>query len=349
MVLLLALLLASLLGGCFLLPKEAAVPALPLVTPYSGAEYRTAQVLRGDLTLTREVSCAYSATRREDLKFAVADKPFGAMLVSAGDVVSAGDMVATLDAAQAEQRLSQADGSVARLEVQVAAAETALALAKEREALEGGGSTISSEARAADLTYLQASLEIQKQKQAELRAELESLRLYAGIGGTVTYVKRLTEGAKSSKAEVVVTVTDTASSVFSASTDLYDAFPPGKAVTVSADGVDYPCVAVSAASLGLEEKADQSTDSRMVYLSITGPEAPTGGSARGAVTLTLDSREDVLYVPRQAVFTVGDRSYVYYQEESGLKSARQVVCGLTAGRSVEIVEGLGEGDTVILG
>ena len=37
-----ALLMAALLSGCFLLPKEADPPELPLVTPFSGAEYTTA-------------------------------------------------------------------------------------------------------------------------------------------------------------------------------------------------------------------------------------------------------------------------------------------------------------------
>ena len=44
-----ALLMAALLSGCFLLPKEADPPELPLVTPFSGAEYTTAVVTRGDL------------------------------------------------------------------------------------------------------------------------------------------------------------------------------------------------------------------------------------------------------------------------------------------------------------
>ena len=42
-----ALLMAALLSGCFLLPKEADPPELPLVTPFSGAEYTTAVVTRG--------------------------------------------------------------------------------------------------------------------------------------------------------------------------------------------------------------------------------------------------------------------------------------------------------------
>ena len=48
------------LTGCVLLPAEPEVPELPLVTPYSGAEYITAQVTRGDLTLVQTVNCTFS-------------------------------------------------------------------------------------------------------------------------------------------------------------------------------------------------------------------------------------------------------------------------------------------------
>jgi hypothetical protein len=40
----LALLMSISLCGCFLLPEEAKMPELPLVTPFSGAEYTTAYV-----------------------------------------------------------------------------------------------------------------------------------------------------------------------------------------------------------------------------------------------------------------------------------------------------------------
>ena len=53
-----ALLLAFLLSGCFLLPKEADPPELPLVTPYSGAEYSTAVVTRGDLISAAKAGAA---------------------------------------------------------------------------------------------------------------------------------------------------------------------------------------------------------------------------------------------------------------------------------------------------
>ena len=341
-----ALILLS-LTGCFLLPAEPEVPELPLVTPYSGAEYITAQVTRGDLTLVQTVNCTFSATRTENLKFTVINKNYGTIFVTVGQEVKAGDLIAELDAEDVKARLRQAEDDVARLTLQVSCAEKALELALEEEALRKADNTTTSDARAADLAYYQASLEIREQKREELTAELESLRLYAGIDGTVTYVKTIKEGDTSSKADLVATITDTASSMFTGSTDAWSWLPPGTEVDVLSGEEEYPCVVVSPLTLGLEDKVDN-RGFKTVYFKLSGPETPTGDNIRGSVELLLDSRQDVLILPSRAVFTVGDQCFVYFEDENGLKTAKPVSCGLEAGWYIEVTGGLSEGDTVIL-
>ena len=335
------------LTGCFLLPAEPEVPELPLVTPYSGAEYITAQVTRGDLTLVQTVNCTFSATRQENLKFTTADKPYGTVFVTVGQEITAGTLVAELDAAEVKEKLRQTEEEIARLELQVRTAERALELALQEEALRKADNTTTSDARAADLAYYRESRVIRQEKREELSAELESLRLYAGIDGIVTYVKTVREGETSSKADLVATITDTASSMFTGSTDAWRWLPAGTEVEVRCGDAEYPCVVVSAASLGLEEYED-ARGNRTVYLKLKGPETPAGDSARGTVELLLDSREDVLILPKRAVFTVGDQYYVYFEDENGLKNAKPVSCGLLAGWYIEVTGGLSEGDTVIV-
>ena len=335
------------LTGCFLLPAEPEVPELPLVTPYSGAEYITAQVTRGDLTLVQTVNCTFSATRQENLKFTVADKPYGTILVAVGQEVTAGTLVAELDAGDIKEKLRQTEDEIARLELQVRCAERSLELALEEESLRKADNTTTSDARAADLAYYRESLTIRQEKREELAAELESLRLYAGIDGVVTYVKTVREGENSSKADLVATITDTASSMFTGSTDAWRWLSPGTRVDVASGDSEYPCIAVSAASLGLQEQED-SRGYRTVYLKLLGPETPAGDNARGTVELMLDSRENVLILPKRAVFTVGEQYYVYYQDETGQKNAKPVDCGLVAGWYIEVTGGLEEGDTVIV-
>ena len=69
---------------------------------------------------------------------------------------------------------------------------------------------------------------------------------------------------------------------------------------------------------------------------------------RGAVTLELDRREDVLYVNASAVKHMDDKRFVYVQDENGLRAMAEVETGFEAGGFVEILSGLEEGDAVIL-
>lgn len=336
------------LSGCFLLPKEAQVPSLPLVTPYSGAEYLTAKVTKGDLVLSQTVNLSYSATRREDLKFGVADRKFGTILVSTGDRVVEGQLVAELEADSLKEAIASTEEEIRKLEIQLDTAEKALAIARESEELRGGKSDAVSKAREADIAYYNASLEIRRLKLSEQQEELESLRLYAGINGIVTYVKTVKEGDVSSKADLIVTITDTDSSLFKGLTTEYKQFKAGTEMDVVSGTEEYPCRVVSAAELGVENKTNEQGQ-KNVFLQIIGPELPSGDNIRGKVELTLDSRTGVLYVPKGAIFTVGGQAYVYYEDEDGLKNAKPVKTGLTAGRFTEITEGLSEGDSVIVG
>lgn len=346
---LLSLLIAFSLTGCFLLPKEANAPELPLVTPYSGEEYLTAQVVRGDLSLIHEVNFTFRPTRIEKLSFAVTGKSFGSIQVAAGDNVEEGQLVAWLDVSDVEKRLASVEDEISRLKISLTEAEEAYELAREAEILQGGNSTVSSDARAADAEFYRSSLELQEAKRAELLEERESLRLYATIDGTVTYAKKLYDGTVSNKGDAVVTITDTASSVFTASTEHYALFPLGSEVTIVSGGVEYPCIVKDADVFGVEvSRSESELGKKAVCLEVIGAETPAESNAKGTVTLELDSREDVLLLPVRAVFTVEDDYYVYYEDENGLKNARRIECGLANNRWIEVTSGLEEGDTVIL-
>lgn len=337
------------LSGCFLLPKEVEAPELPLVTPYSGEEYITAQVSRGDLKLVREINFTYQATRTEKLKFNIGGKGFGAVDVSVGDRVKAGDLVAWLDISSILDSLDEVEAEIAKLNIKLEEAEQAYKFACEKERLQGGNNTASSDARAADAAYYRASLNLQEGKRDELVAEIESLKLYATIDGTVTYAKTLYAGAISNKSDTVVTITDTSSSVFTATTEHYALFAEGDMVSVKCDGVEYSCIVKNAEELGMSVASSLKQQGKdVVCLEIQGAETPSNSDARGVVTLEIDSRENVLMLPKKSVFTVEDRYYVYYEDENGLKNAKEVECGLENDRWIEIVSGLEEGDSVII-
>lgn len=68
----------------------------------------------------------------------------------------------------------------------------------------------------------------------------------------------------------------------------------------------------------------------------------------GEITFVTEATEDVLYVSRRAVITENDKSYVKVRKENGKTEKREVTVGFTDGTYVEIVEGLSEGETVLI-
>ena len=342
----LALLLAALLSGCFLLPREAEPPELPLVTPFGGAEYSTAVVTRGDLVDAAKVSFVFSPTRREDLRFTVLGRSYGAIYVTVGTQVEAGQLLAELESSAEQAAIHDTETELERLSIRLETARSALELALEQERLQGSGSTVTSEARQADISYYEASIAIQQQKLAEQRAELDALRIYAPIDGTVTYVKTIDQNSRSGKSDTVVTVTDTASGVFTALTDRWALFPEGEQFVVETDAGEYLCVTRDPANFGITTEI-MGDGLKNVCLEIQDEQIPQS-SIRGEVRIVLEVRENVIMLPTRAVFTVGDKYYVYHEDETGLKSALEIGCGLTNGTYIEITEGLEEGDHVIV-
>lgn len=69
---------------------------------------------------------------------------------------------------------------------------------------------------------------------------------------------------------------------------------------------------------------------------------------RGTLTLTLDTREDTLYVNSKAISRADGRAFVYYIDEGGMRRMQEVETGLETGKLTEILSGLDEGDEIIL-
>lgn len=68
----------------------------------------------------------------------------------------------------------------------------------------------------------------------------------------------------------------------------------------------------------------------------------------GDITFVTNQSQDVLYVSRRAVVTEKDKSYVKVRDDKGSVILKEVTTGFTDGVNVEIVEGLSEGDTVLI-
>ena len=68
----------------------------------------------------------------------------------------------------------------------------------------------------------------------------------------------------------------------------------------------------------------------------------------GEITFVTEQAEEVLYVSRRAITTENGKSYVKIMDENGRIQEKEVTTGFTDGVNVQIIEGLSEGDVVLI-
>ncbi len=88
-----------------------------------------------------------------------------------------------------------------------------------------------------------------------------------------------------------------------------------------------------------------STISYPVKISVTGDTSALYAGMTADVTFVTDTREDVIYISRNAIVEENGKTYVYVSDGFGKKDLKQVTTGLSDGVNIEIVEGLSEGET----
>lgn len=101
------------------------------------------------------------------------------------------------------------------------------------------------------------------------------------------------------------------------------------------------------------EISDAATDSRGnitygVTATIRGDASGLFQGMTGEITFITEQSEDVLYVSGRAVITENGRSYVKVRDEDGSIRKVEVTTGFSDGTYIQIVEGLSEGDVVLI-
>lgn len=84
-----------------------------------------------------------------------------------------------------------------------------------------------------------------------------------------------------------------------------------------------------------------------VTLEITNEEQVLRGGMYGEVQLVVESKQDIVAVPQQAILTAEQQDIVYIVE-NGVARKREVEVGLTLGDKAEIVSGLAPGEQLIV-
>ncbi|MBQ8768727.1 MAG: efflux RND transporter periplasmic adaptor subunit [Oscillospiraceae bacterium] len=347
-----ALTVCLVLSGCGVFPQEETYQSAPTIPQYAHEEWNFAYVRRGDMVLSKSVVCTYVPVQSETLSFSVSGLYFDEIFVSAGDSVKKGQLLAQLDISAIAQEIEECQLQLKKVELQMAALEENRALELQRQKLLAADKTAIKQINDRyDLQKqtLQDEKDIAQMKLNECNDRIRTRQLRAQIDGTVTYARNIKPGDRSVSGERVIVIEDSASSIFQADTRYWAAVVPGKEYVITVREEAYEAVAVSETELGIAETEKTEGLPAPVYFRLKDSSLQLEDGDRGMLDLTLDTREDVLMVPEEAVTQANGKTIVYYQDENGLKMYKTVEIGLTADGMTEIVSGLTEGERVIAG
>lgn len=200
-------------------------------------------------------------------------------------------------------------------------------------------------AYASKIHNIEDALYIQNLRFAEMKQSVQERQIIASIDGTVTFVREFTEGDRSVKGRTMVSVCNWDSAYFLVKGENnVGYFSVDMEVDIQVGSNTHKAVVVDPAEIGATVDPNVPT----VYLRLVQADPTITDGKYGTIRIVLDRRENVLYLDRDAIITSGGVTFVYTPDENGLRTLREVKTGLETDQYVEIMEGLQEGDRVIL-
>jgi macrolide-specific efflux system membrane fusion protein len=310
----------------------------------------TQAVSTGTLRQSVSATGTLAPAKDESLSFAVSGQ-VTRVAVKAGQRVSKGQVLATVDSAALRSAVAQARSSVASARAKVDDDQT-------------------SSASSTQLSADQAALKAARNQLASARSQLAGATLRSPITGAVAAVN-LTVGQSvsggsssgggagtstaggstgttaSSSAEVEVISTD--AWIVNASVDASSVgtIKTGNQAQLTITGAT-DTVYGTVASIGLVSSSTSGTASYPVVIDVTG--SPSGLHDGESVTATVIYQQltGVLVIPQLALHRNSDGTTYVEKLVNGVATATTVTTGLTSGAEVQIKSGLASGDQIVV-
>lgn len=188
-----------------------------------------------------------------------------------------------------------------------------------------------------------------KEKWEEFSSYISGNAVLAQYNGVITSVE-LTEGDSIHTGSALVTLYDMDD--VSMSVTLYE--DDMKDISIgSMASISFTAYPEDPFSAAVTEISDASTDSRgnVVYevtVTVQGDVSGLFQGMTGDITFITGQSEETLYVYKRAVITENGKSYVKIKEENGDIIKKEITVGFSDGTFIQVVEGLSEGDIVLI-
>lgn len=345
------------LGGCGGQTQET--DTLILVEQEKEEEdYDLCIAARKDIVQAVTLNCQYTAVHTEGITYHTGGQIIREVMVKEGDSVTAGQLLVSLAKEDIAEQIEELTYQMERTQILLDSVLAAKQSEIDMENLEYSHTNqwyMDLEAHEKQLARIEENyaytiedyedqLYMDGLRLEQLEEELNEGKLYAGISGTVVYVKPDLEGSVTVADERIMTITNSTECVFE--TDRVEEaqyFEEGIPVTIEIPvGTDAGSYEVMPILPGNDP------DKLCFRLSGADSDAQINIGTRGNITVILDEREDALCISPKALHSSDGENYVYVLDEDGSCRTAWVEIGMRTQSEVEILSGLTEGDKVIL-
>ncbi len=320
----LVVLSALCLRACFLLPKEEEILEPPLVES-TAVTYSVHTATRDTIETRVAVTGYFQYTKQQPLYFTYRGGRLDRILVTYGDVVKKGQVLAELDTGNLELEIEQQSIRLKKVKLQY------------QRYL-----TLGSDKFQRDMALLDIQLE--EIKLRSLNEELRRAQLTSPMVGVVVYIGKYFPGDFVNAYTTLIQVADPSELMVAYKGFEASEFPLGTRVRIDLRGNRFDGEVIYTPLHMPPDASEALRDTIFVGLDETPADVSSGEAA--TIIRVLARKEDVIVLPRHLVRKYMDHSFVYILED-GIKKERNVEIGLQTHTEVEIVKGIEAGDQVI--
>lgn len=359
---------AAFLAALLLLSLTACGSETPTDESPAGTAVQITEVTSGTISTENKVSGKISADNEATIMVAASAK-CTAVYAQAGDTVTAGDAICTLDLGSTLASYNAANigysSAVQSYQDQAAVFEQQISLYQKNvndlKALYeiGAASQIEIDqaelqlqsaiaTRNSTLAQLEAGMQSSKSSLEQLSTALENVdgagNVIAPISGTLVTMNAV-EGSFTSNA-LPVAVIDGADQM-KVTVSVSEALVPKLSIGDSADvSVSAANETFTAAIRSVERAANAQTKLYTVVLTVPSTASGLLSGMFADVTFRTDTSSNTIVVPSEAILTSGETQYVFVVEENTAKYI-EVTTGLTGNGVTEVISGLTAGQQLV--
>ena len=313
-------------SGCYFLPAEEKLLEPPVVN-MENKEFAIYPVAKKDIVKQKIYSGNLVSASEENVFFKDASGAIKTIYVKPGEMVEKGQILASLETRELDYEI----------ELQKLYTKRAKVL---YDGVKSRKDAHKSEIESAKLEY-----EIEQTKLDNLTEQKAKSQLTAPVNGQVSFAERLRAGEWVDSYRTLVKIIDPNKILLKYESDALSQFELNMELDIRYDGEFYRGMVTKT-----PEQAKENLEENTQYIEVSFiedmPDYTSIGNIADIVIVQAE-RKDAVVIPKNMVKTMEDRKYVFILED-GERVERDIKLGIDNATEVEIVEGLDEGEQIII-